>query len=198
MGWRQPPPGIQRMSAKFPSLRDVGADDAVAAAVAMAQDGRARAVAEKHAGVALRPIGDRGQLLRADDEDGVVGVGGDELLRDFDREKETGAGRRDVEAGGFRRADLGLHETGGRRERPCPGVAVATRMRSISSPAMSGLLHRGEGGLGAHVAGVFVVRGDAAFLDAGASGDPLVVGRRRSSRGRRSSGLSPARSCRCQ
>ena len=59
---------------KFSVARDVGADDAVAAAAAMAQDGRAGAVAEKHAGVALGPIGDRGQFFRADDEDGIVGV----------------------------------------------------------------------------------------------------------------------------
>ena len=56
------------------------------------------------------------------------------------------------------------------------GVAVATRMRSISSRCDSGLLDRGEGGFRRHVAGVFIFRGDAAFFDAGARRDPLVVG----------------------
>ena len=100
------------MSANSPSLADMRADDAVCAAVAMPQDGRAGAVAEEHAGVAIRPIGDRGQLFRADDEDGVVGVRGDELLRDLDREKESGASGGDVEAGRVFRADLCLHEAG--------------------------------------------------------------------------------------
>ena len=40
----------------------------------------------------------------------------------------------------------------------------------------AGLFHRGKRGFGAHVAGVFIVRGDAALLDAGAGGDPLVIG----------------------
>ena len=38
----------------------------------------------------------------------------------------------------------------------------------------AGLLHGGKRGLGGHVAGVFIVRGDAALLDAGARRDPLV------------------------
>ena len=42
------------------------------------------------------------QFFRADHENGVVGVAGDELLRDFDREKKSRAGRRDVEASGLR------------------------------------------------------------------------------------------------
>ena len=52
----------------------MSADDAVCAAVAMPQDGGAGAVAEEDAGVAIGPIGDRGQFFRADDENGVVGV----------------------------------------------------------------------------------------------------------------------------
>ena len=104
------------MSRVLAVAADVGANDAVRAA-AMPQNGRAGAVAEKHAGVAIGPVGDRGQLLRADDEHGVVGVRGDELLRDFDAEKKAGARRRDVETGGIGRADLLLHETGGGREK---------------------------------------------------------------------------------
>ena len=115
------------------------------------------------------------QLLRADHEHGVVGVAGDELLRDLDREKEAGAGRRDVEAGGslapilvwMKQAVAGktMSGRGGRDQDEIDLVA-----------GDAGLLHRGEGGLRAHVAGIFVVRRDPAFLDPGASGDPLVVG----------------------
>ena len=47
---------MQRISANCPSLADVRADDAVCAAVAMAQNGGARAVAEEDAGVAIGPI----------------------------------------------------------------------------------------------------------------------------------------------
>ena len=141
----------------------------------MPQDGRAGAVAEEDAGVAIRPIGDRGQLFRADHEHRVVGVRGDELLRDFDREKETGAGGGDVETGGFGRADLGLNETGGRgKDHVRRGRRDENQIDFISFDP--GLFHRGERSLGAHVAGVFVLGRDAAFLDPGAGGDPLVVG----------------------
>ncbi len=185
------------MSANFPSLADVGADDAVCAAVAMPQDGRARAVAEKDTGVAIGPIRDRGQFFRADDEHGVVGVRGDELLRDFDREEKTGAGGRDVEAGRFGRADLRLHEAGGGgKHHVGRGGGDEDEIDFLACDA--GLFHRGERGFRAHVAGVFVLRGDAAFLDAGAGGDPLVVGLDDLARDRRSSELFPARSCRCR
>ena len=141
----------------------------------MPQDGGAGAVAEKDTGVALRPIGDRGQFFRADYEDGVVGVAGDELLRDFDREKESRAGRRDVEASRSFRADLRLDKAGGggKYHVGC-GRGDEDEIDFIARDA--GLFHRGKRGLGAHVAGVFIVRGDAAFLDPGAGGDPLVVG----------------------
>ena len=75
------------------------------------------------------------ELFRADDEDGVVGVRGDELLRDLERVKESGAGRGDVETRRVRRADLGLHEAGGAGN-TMSGVTVATMMRSISSAVM--------------------------------------------------------------
>ena len=145
------------------------------AAAAVPQDGRARAVAEKHAGIAIGPIGDRAELLRADHEDGVVGVRHDELLRDLDREKESGAGRGDIETGGFARADLRLHETGGRRENHIGGGGRDQDEIDLFR-GNAGLLHRSQSGLGGHVAGLFVGRGDPAFLDPGAGRDPLVVG----------------------
>ena len=86
------------------------------ALAAVLQDGGAGAIAEEHAGVAISPVRDRAQLLRADHEHRVVGVRGDELLRDLEGEKEAGARGGHVEAGGVRGADLGLHKTGRRRE----------------------------------------------------------------------------------
>src|SRR5712692_4568049 len=70
---------------------DMGADDPVAAVPAMTKDGRTRPVAEKHAAVAICPIGDRGQFLRANHKDGVVSVRSDKLLADLESENETGA-----------------------------------------------------------------------------------------------------------
>ena len=80
---------------------------------AVLQDRRARAVAEQHAGVAVLPIDDGGELLRADDQDGVVGAGHDELLGDFQAVDEARAGGLQVEGGGAVRADLSLHQAGG-------------------------------------------------------------------------------------
>ena len=82
IGQREPPPGMNKISVILAVAADVSADHAVSAA-AMAQNSGAGAVAEKHARVAIGPVGDRCQFLGADHEDGVVGVRGDELLRDF-------------------------------------------------------------------------------------------------------------------
>ena len=55
------------------------------------------------------------------------------------------------------------------------GVAVATRMRSISSALIPACSMALSAALGGHVAGAFILRSDAAFLDPGARGDPLVA-----------------------
>src|SRR5438132_13604139 len=89
----------------------MGADNAMFA-TAMTQYRRARAVAEQHASVAIRPIRDRGQFLGADYQYYVVRVRCDELLRDFDSEKKTRARGGNIETGGLFRADFFLHETG--------------------------------------------------------------------------------------
>src|SRR5215213_10482205 len=71
---------------------DVRADHAVRALAAVLQNCRARAIAEKDAGVTVGPVRNRGKFLGADHEHRLVGVGGDELLRNLQRKKETGAG----------------------------------------------------------------------------------------------------------
>ena len=102
-------------------------------------------------------------------------MAGDKLLRDFDGKKESSAGRRNVQAGGFRRPDLRLNEAGGGgKNHVRRGRRHENEIDLVTFDAR--LFHRGERGLGAHVAGVFVRRGDPAFLDAGTSGNPLVVG----------------------
>ena len=153
---------------------DVRADDAVLAA-AMSQNGRAGAVAEKHAGVAIGPVRDRGQFFGADDQHGVVGVRGDELLGDFDSKQKTGAGGRDIETGGVLRADFLLHETRGRRKQHVRRGGGDEDEIDLLRRNLR-LLERFQRGLRRHVAGLFVFRRDATFFDAGASGDPLVAG----------------------
>src|SRR4029453_17385897 len=147
----------------------------MATAVAVTQNGGAGAVPEEDTGVALRPIGDRGQFLRADYEYSVVGVAGDELLRDFNREEESSAGGREVEAGRFGGADLRLNKAGGRRKHHVwRGRGNEDQIDFISFDPW--LFHCGERSLGPHIAGIFIVRRDAAFFDPGAGRDPLVIG----------------------
>src|SRR5262245_1825419 len=140
----------------------------------MTQDGGAGAIAEEDTSVALRPVGDRGQFFRADYEYRVVGVTGDKLLRDFNRKEESRASRRDVEAGRSFRPDLGLNEAGRRRKyHVWRGGGDEDEIDLVARNA--GLFHRGKGCFCPHVARIFIVRSDAALLDTGAGGDPLII-----------------------
>ncbi len=56
------------------------------------------------------------------------------------------------------------------------GVVVPTTTRSMSFGSKTGVLERGEPSPVGEVAGRFVVCGDVAILDAGATPDPLVRG----------------------
>ena len=133
------------------------------------------AVAEEHAGVAVLPIHDGGELLRADDQHGVVGAGHDELLRDFQAVDETRAGGFQVKGRGAVGADLALHQAGGR------GKGHVRRDRGHDDQVDllggdAGALHGAQGGLRGQVGGEFVLGGQPALFDAGAGGDPLVGG----------------------
>ena len=66
----------------------------------MTQDGCARAVAEEDARVAVGPVHRSAYFVRADDEYGVAGAAGDELLGDFHPVQEAGAGGGEVKADG--------------------------------------------------------------------------------------------------
>ena len=70
------------------------------------------------------------------------------MLRDFDREEEAGAGGRDVEAGRVFRADLCLHEAGGRGKNHV-GRDGGDEDEVDFVGGDSGLLHGGERGFGA-------------------------------------------------
>ena len=78
----------------------------------MAQNGGARAVAKKHAGIAVGPISDRCQLLGPDHKNRLVRMRGDELLRNFNAEKKPGTRGGNIEASSVGCTDLFLNETG--------------------------------------------------------------------------------------
>ena len=153
---------------------DVGADDAVRSAAAMPQNRRARAIAKKHARVAIGPVRDRGQFFRANDENGFVSVRSDKLLRDLEGEEKASARGRNIEAGCLGRADFCLHKTSRGRKHHV-GRGCRDENEIDLSRFDLGLLDRFQRSLRRHVARVFVLGGDAAFLDASARGDPLVA-----------------------
>ena len=140
----------------------------------MLENGRARAVSEKHARIAIGPIRDRAQLFRADDKHGLVSMRGDELLPDFDSEQETGARRRDIEAGGILRADLLLHET-----RRCWEQHVGRSSCDQDQVDVFGrdfrLLERFQGSFRRHIARLLIFRRDPAFFNTSARRDPFVA-----------------------
>ena len=152
---------------------DVRADHPVGAP-AMLENGCARAVSEKHARIAIGPIRDRAQLFRADDKHGLVSMRGDELLPDFDSEQETGARRRDIEAGGILRADLLLHET-----RRCWEQHVGRSSCDQDQVDVFGrdfrLLERFQGSFRRHIARLLIFRRDPTFFNASARRDPFVA-----------------------
>src|SRR5439155_10391100 len=139
----------------------------------MLQNGRARAVAEEHAGVAVLPVDDGGESFGADDQHRFVGAGHDELLADFQSVDETGASGFDVESGGVSGAELLLHQAGGGGEEHVRSDGGDDNQLDLVG-GDPGLFHRPPGGFGGHVRGEFVVGGQSPFLDVRAGGDPLV------------------------
>ena len=70
----------------------VGAHDSGKQAVgvfAVLKDCRAGPVAKENTGVAVFPVDDGREFFRADDQDGLIGAGEDELLADFHRVNEA-------------------------------------------------------------------------------------------------------------
>ena len=100
---------------------------------------------------------------------------GDELLRDLDREKKSGAGGRDVETGRFV-APILVWTKQAVAGNTMSGVAVATRIRSISSPMMPACSIAASAALAPMSLVYSSSAAIAALLDSGARGDPLVVG----------------------
>ena len=82
----------------------------------MPKNRRAGSVAKEHASIAILPISDGRQLVRADHQHGIVRSRGNELLRDFDSNKESSARSGNIQASRIPGTDLFLNETGGRRK----------------------------------------------------------------------------------
>src|SRR5688500_11924596 len=75
------------------------------------------AVAEEDASVSIFPIDDGRKFFRADDQDGVVSVRSNELLRDFECVDESGACGFDIERSRASRANFLLNKArSGRKE----------------------------------------------------------------------------------
>src|SRR5436309_6105577 len=99
----------------------------------------------------------------------------DELLRYFDSEKKTRARGGDVETGGVFRAEFSLHETCGRREKHVRrGGRYQNKIDILRFNFR--LLECLQRRFCRHVAGEFVLRGDALFFDSIPGGDPFVRG----------------------
>ena len=143
------------------------------ATAAMAQESRARAIAEEHAGVSVAPIDNARELLRADHQDGVVGMRRDELLRDLDRVKKSGAGCADIKAGRLIRTDFLLHEARGAWKEHV-GRDGRDNDQVDFPRGHAGVLQCGLRGFRREIAGVLVRRGNSPFLDPGTRDDPLV------------------------
>ena len=102
-------------------------------------------------------------------------MGCDELLRDFQPENKTRARCGDVEAGSVCGSDLLLNEAGCGREKHV-GRGCRHKDEIDFFRRNLRLLNCIQRCFRRHVARIFVLCSDAAFLDAGASGDPLVAG----------------------
>ena len=160
-------------------LRPVGVQMCGKESVSLArlghQDHRAGGVAEEDAGVAVAPVHDPGQQFGPDDQDRPGAAALDEAVGDGQRVERPGAGRADVEAGGFGRADLGLDEHGRRRERHVGRDRAADDHVEVFG-LDPGHLQRLPARRGSHVAGRFAGRRQPALADAGPLADPGVAG----------------------
>src|SRR5205823_3738736 len=81
--WRfRTTPWHKQNVAKIAVAPHVSADHTVGAP-AMAEHGRACSITEEDAGIPVLPARDSSQFVRPDHEHRIIGVGGDELLRDL-------------------------------------------------------------------------------------------------------------------
>ena len=139
------------------------------------QNGGAGSIAKEDAGVAIGPVDDRAEFVGPDDEGFFGRAGGDELPRQLHAVEKTGAGGRDVEAGGFGSAEGLLYETrgGGEGHVGCDG-GDNDEIEVFGFDA--GILQSIESSFDREIARRLVFRSNAALFDSRALNDPFVIG----------------------
>jgi len=140
---------------------------------AVPQDCSARAVSKQHAGIPILPVHDRRELLRTDDQHGVVGARHDELLCHLQGIDESRARSFEVKSRSPIRADLALDQRCRRRKGHVRGDRGDDNEFDVLR-ADPGLGHRFQGGLRAQVRSKFILRRNVALLDPGPRGNPLI------------------------
>src|SRR5690606_1143762 len=81
--------------------------------IAAAQNDCAGTIAEKHAGAAVGPVDDRGELFGADNQSMLKVSGAEHRLADVEDVEKTGAGCLDIERRNSPQIELCLQQTGG-------------------------------------------------------------------------------------
>ena len=140
----------------------------------VAEHNRTRAVAEKDARRAVRPVEDARQALRTNDESLLVGIEVNEPARLLERVDEAGASRLEIERASIHASEHVLHDTC--RRRKCR--VVRRRGREDDKPDFLRRnirhLERFLCGLGRHRRSCLAFLGDMSRMDAGVRIDPLV------------------------
>ncbi len=142
---------------------------------AVLDDGGTGTIAEEHACVAILPVDDARHFLGPDNENGVVGMGLDEVRGDVEGIDEAGAGGFDVKGGGPAGSEFLLNEAGRAREEHIGRDGgdddeldlVRGDFRVLKGPF---------GGQQGEIGGGLVGRGNPSLLNSGAGGDPLTGG----------------------
>jgi len=141
------------------------------------QQNRTGAVAEKHAGVAVRPVGDAGKLLRTADQNVFVllRVRFHQGIRHFERVEQSGAGGFKVEAErAFRTEPVLQNAPGARKHKVGSDRSDDDRIDFFSGNA--GRVERLAARFVGQVAGRLLGRGNPALFDSGTGANPLVIG----------------------
>jgi len=130
--------GMQRAAPGHVQKRSTGAihvvleiEDPFVGACRFEQRG-SRAIAEQHAGCAIRVVQNGSHGIAADDQHFLMRSGGDELRADGERVGEARARRGKIKTPSLFRANALLDQAGGWREKNMSGVTLASTIRSIS------------------------------------------------------------------
>jgi len=139
------------------------------------EEDSAGAIAEDDAGGAVGVVDDGTHDVGADDENFCVCAGFDELGTHLEGVGEAGTGGGEIEAPRVGGAELVLHEAGGGGEGHVRGDGGDDDGFDLGS-INAALSQADFGGFGGEIAGGYAFVDQVTLTDAGALGDPLVVG----------------------